>query len=190
MGRLNTTEALVLKTYDVGDADRFCIFLTASQGRIAVMAKGVRKLTSKLSGATQSFQHLQVDLAEHSSGMYLRSAKCISSYDGIRQNTEKFVMASRGAELLLHFLHDTDPIPSIFELAREYFSECDQNVNDLLFPTFQLKLMKELGLLPERSLEILGCGDSRKIACFCDEVLREHLSFPMRSDQVLIPVVS
>lgn len=182
MGRMNTTEALVLKTYDVGDADRFCILLTRSQGRVAVIAKGVRKLQSKLSGATQSFQHLQVDLAEHSSGNYLRSAKCISSFDGIRQNTQKFVMASRGAELLLHFLHDTDPVPSIFELAREYFSECDRGVNDLIFPTFQLRLMKELGLLPEGSLDVLNSGDHRKIYCFCDEVLREHLSFPLKSE--------
>ena len=190
MSRVNTTEALVLKTYDVGDADRFCVFLTKSQGRVAVMAKGVRKLQSKLSGATQSFQHLQVDLAEHSSGAYLRSAKCISSFDGIRQNTEKFVMASRGAELLLNFLHDTDPAPSIFELALQYFSECDGGVEDLLFPTFQLKLMKELGLLPERSLAILDSGDHRKISCFCDEVLREHLSFPLKSDRAINLAVS
>lgn len=185
MSRVNTTEALVLKTYDVGDADRFCILLTKSKGRVAVMAKGVRKLQSRLSGAMQSFQHLQVDLAEHSSGMYLRSAKCISSFGGIRQDTAKFVMASRGAELLLHFLHDTDTAPSIFELARQYFSECDGGVAGLLLPTFQLKLMKELGLLPERSLAILNSGDTQKISCFCDEVLREHLSFPMRSDQAL-----
>ena len=43
MGRLHLCEALVLKTYDIGDADRLCILLTNTRGRIAVVAKGVRK---------------------------------------------------------------------------------------------------------------------------------------------------
>jgi DNA repair protein RecO (recombination protein O) len=205
MGRLHTSEALVLKTYDIGDADRFCILLTESQGRLAVCAKGVRKLTSKWGSAIQSFQHIKVDLAEHSSGMYLRSAECLSSFSSIRTDVRRFTLASRGAELLMHFLHDTEPSPSIFLLAREYFEQCDAvESGPLLFSTFQMMFLKELGLLPaydqdgsafssylnsdeplgQRSKMQLSPEDQRKAQKLCDELLQDHLSFPLKSSKV------
>lgn len=154
MSRIHTTEALVLKAYDVGDADRFCILLTESNGRVTAIAKGVRKLGSRLAGSVQSFQHLRVDLAEHSSGFYLQSAECLASFDHIRLDLPRFFLASRAAELLLHFLHDTEPQSSIFTLAREFFEECDTKGNDVLFSTFQLILLEELGFLPSFSAEL------------------------------------
>ena len=208
MTRIRTTEALVLKTYDIGDADRFCILLTASDGRVTAVAKGARNLTSRLAGAVQSFQHLRVDLAEHSSGFYMRSAECIRSFDQIRVDIQRFALAHRASELLLHFLHDTEPQESIFDLAREFFTLCDAERCSLLFPTFQLMLMKELGLLPvfdgapysselcaylrarsalaERRKISLAEGDHKELSRLCEELLREHLSFPLRSKGALI----
>ena len=151
MARMHTCEALVLKAYDIGEADRFCVFLTDTQGRIPVRAKGVRKLGSKNGSAIQSFQHLIVDLSEHSSGLYLKSAKCISSFPRIREDVAKFTLASRASELLLHFLHDTEPSNSIFLLTKDYFECCDEGVGSILFQTFELMLLRELGFLPSFS---------------------------------------
>ena len=207
MGRTCTCEALVLKTYDIGDADRLCILLTDARGRIAVVAKGVRKLSSKWGSAMQSFQHLKVELAEHSSGMYLRSAQCLSSFSQIRGDLEKFVLASRGSELLLHFLHDTEPSEKIFALAREYFVLCDEKVRSLLFPVFQLSLLSHLGLLSSlddekafpSSLKLSGTfrecvqqqlskHDQEKLKVVCEALLRDYLSYPLKSAKsFLIP---
>ena len=201
MARTETCEAITLKTYDIGEADRLCIFLTNTHGRIAVRAKGVRKLTSKWGSSVQSFQHLTLDLAEHSSGYYLRSATCIESFPSLRTDLQKFSIAARGAELLLHFLHDTEPSDAIFALAREYFEQCDAALNDLLFPTFQLMLLKELGLLPtyksddaaltsylnstaslsDRLHAKLSLEEQKKLTRVCDALLADHLSFPLKS---------
>jgi DNA repair protein RecO len=201
-----TCQAIVLKTYDCGEADRLCILLSDMYGRIAVRAKAVRKIESKWGSSVQSFQHLTVDLSEHSSGWYLQSALCVDSFSTLRSDLRKFVMAGRGAELLLHFLHDTEPSERIFSLAREYFEECHAGAPDLLFPTFQMMLLDELGLLPaferdgtalssylradaslsERSRMALGKGELEKVRALCDALLREHLSFPMRSGKVAL----
>lgn len=191
MARTLTTEALVLKTYTIGDADLFCILLTQSHGRVTATAKGVRKLGSKLSGALQTFQHVRLDLAEHTSGYYVRSANCLNSFSSIRSDLSQFTLASRGAELLLHFLHDTEPHPEIFSLAHQFFSECEKGEASFLFEMFQLMLMKELGILPESSdvpqpMSIMDHSirvpeDTKALMRLCDELLREHLSFPLRS---------
>jgi len=160
MARMHTCEALVLKAYDIGEADRFCILLTDTKGRVPVRAKGARKAGSKCGSAIQSFQHLMIDISEHSSGLYLKSAKCLESYPCIREDIEKFTYASRASELLLHFLHDTEPGYSIFSLTKEYFQCCDYGISHVLFQTFELMLLKELGVLPsfsdKKSQEIFG----------------------------------
>ena len=207
MTKIRTTEALLLKSYDVGDADQFCILLTKTDGRVTVIAKGARKAQSKFGGAMQSFQHLLVDLAEHSSGFYVRSAQCMNSFDHIRSDLQRFAAASRGAELLLHCLHDTEQQESIFTLAQEFFLECDRGGIEFLFPTFQLALLKELGLFPsfagaacsslfheyvaarstlkDRMIMPLPESDRRKLSLLCDELLREHLSLPLKASAAL-----
>ena len=210
MLRICTTEALVLKAYDTGDADRFCILLTESDGRVTAVAKGARKAGSRLGGSLQSFRHLRVDLAEHSSGFYLQSAQCIASFDYIRTDLPRFLLASRAAELLLHFLHDTETQSSIFVLALEFFEGCDRGGDDLLFATFQMILFRELGLLQsfkdddyapdvhayltscaplsERSILPLSAEDRRIVQKICDTLLQDHLSFPMKSKRVISAV--
>jgi DNA repair protein RecO (recombination protein O) len=190
----------------MGDADLFCILLTNTRGRVSVCAKGVRKPHSTSSGALQSFQHIRIDLSEHSSGLYLRSAMGLCSFESIRCDMQKFMFASRGAELLLHLLHDTEPHEEIFILAQEYFRHCDEKIHTLLFSAFQLSLFKELGLLPDlrdvkhspslqsflqsqtvfsdRLKVAVTCEEKNIIASLCENLLMDHLSFPLRSSRL------
>ena len=42
-----TTDALVLKSIEIGDNDRLLTLLTPENGRISVIAKGVKSIKSK-----------------------------------------------------------------------------------------------------------------------------------------------
>ena len=50
-----TTDALVLKSIEVGDNDRLLTLLTPENGRINVIAKGVKSIKSKNSAISQPF---------------------------------------------------------------------------------------------------------------------------------------
>ncbi len=50
----STTPALVLRTRDYGEKDRWVTLLTPEDGRVDVLAKGVRSLTSKRRSALQA----------------------------------------------------------------------------------------------------------------------------------------
>ena len=49
------TKAIVLRRTNYGEADRIVQFLTPEQGKISVMAKGVRREKSKLAGGIELF---------------------------------------------------------------------------------------------------------------------------------------
>lgn len=54
MNRVNT-QGIVLSRTDYGEADRILTFLTPDQGKVSVIAKGVRKQKSKLAGGIELF---------------------------------------------------------------------------------------------------------------------------------------
>jgi DNA repair protein RecO (recombination protein O) len=148
MPRVQTHEAIVLKTYDTGDADRFCILLTPAAGRIVVCAKGARKPGSRFGSAMQSFQHLAVDLAEHSSGFYMRSAQCRHAFPRLRSDIDGFLLATQGCDLLLRFLHESESCDTIFSLTLGYLRCLEEESSSRTYAVFLLFLLRELGLLP------------------------------------------
>ena len=61
------TEALVLRTYKLGEADRIAVLLTPDAGKVRGVAKGVRKTRSRL-GNPVSYTHLRA----HEDGLLSR----------------------------------------------------------------------------------------------------------------------
>ena len=48
-----TSEALILRTYKLGEADRIVVFLTRDRGKKRGVAKGARRVRSKFIGALE-----------------------------------------------------------------------------------------------------------------------------------------
>ena len=51
---LHTTDALILRTYKLNDADRIVVFLTRDRGKKRGVAKGARRAKSRFTGALES----------------------------------------------------------------------------------------------------------------------------------------
>ncbi len=49
------TEAIVLRTYDLGDADKIVVTLTQHHGLVRGVAKGAKRLKSKFGGTLEPF---------------------------------------------------------------------------------------------------------------------------------------
>jgi recombinational DNA repair protein (RecF pathway) len=61
--RLYRTEAIVLRRSDLGEADRLLTLYTPEWGKLRVIAKGVRKPTSRKSGHVELFTHSRLLIA-------------------------------------------------------------------------------------------------------------------------------
>ncbi|MCC2592701.1 DNA repair protein RecO [Tessaracoccus sp. OS52] len=57
-------EAVVLRTYQLGEADRIICLLTRSHGKVRAVAKGVRRTSSKFGSRLEPFSHIDVQFAE------------------------------------------------------------------------------------------------------------------------------
>src|SRR3972149_4058311 len=59
-----TSEALILRTYKLGEADRIVVFLTRDRGKKRGVAKGARRAKSRFLGALEARSRAAVALGE------------------------------------------------------------------------------------------------------------------------------
>ncbi len=57
-------EAIVLRTWDLGEADRIISLFTRTRGKVRAVARGVRRTSSKFGSRVEPFSHIDVQLAE------------------------------------------------------------------------------------------------------------------------------
>ena len=57
-------QAVVLRTHQLGEADRIITLLTRSHGKVRAVAKGVRKTSSKFGGRLEPYSHVDIQFAE------------------------------------------------------------------------------------------------------------------------------
>ncbi len=184
MPRTITDEAIVLKTYDVGEADRFCVLLTRLHGRLSARATGVRKLSSRRGGSLLSLQCIDVELTERSGGQFfIAGASVQESFAMISGDLHAFGMAEQALEILLKLIHDDEPVTDSYDLLRLFLRACAVRAHPLLLSAFTLRLLSQLGILPSLTLSAVshrtldpaaGIVFSHRIGGFCQHTEDVH----------------
>jgi DNA repair protein RecO (recombination protein O) len=147
MSLRQTLDAIVLRTVDVGEADRFCVLFTRERGRVAARARAVRKTSSRMGGSLLPMQRVQVDVTEQGNGMLITGASQDSHQSVTRPTFSAFLEHIRGIDLLLALTEDDEPMPPVFTLLCT-FLDCAPDDLPGLLPAFQARLLHLLGLLP------------------------------------------
>jgi DNA repair protein RecO len=206
MARTQSAEAIVLRSIDIGEADRFCILFTRQRGRLAARARGVRKLGSRMGGSLLPFSHVRVDVVETDNSATITSASAVTHHLLEYGEYEVFTRLHRGAELTLALTEDDEPLPKVFDLLLTFTHAVAVPGCDPVLP-FSLCLLHLLGLLPLREedrrfaqlspavqafarecvqrcdLDMLCADvqDAGQLRLFVDSVLADHLRTPLRS---------
>lgn len=166
MPRSITTPAIVLKTYDVGEADRFCVLLTDTLGKLAARATAVRKLKSKMGGTLLSPNSVELQLTEGRTGWIVTGAKLMMQRSQPR--ADQFAHRQHGLEILLSLIHDEEPLPEIFERTEIFLNTC-RGSSDVL--GYTISLLHHLGMLPSHSSLPMLTESQKK---FIDAVLSQE----------------
>ena len=146
MGRQETLEAIVIKTYDVGEADRFCILLTKERGKIAARARGVRKLTSRMGGSLLPMQHISIEIHNGTNGTLITAAHR-NETNTVPKDIHTFDAMQHIVELLLVLLADEEEVPEIFGLMQTYLQGSKDDLQQQTLP-FSIRLLTLMGIFP------------------------------------------
>ncbi len=95
------TEALVLGSREIGEADRVYSLLTKDFGFIKARASSVRKEVSRMRYALQNYSHVNISLVRGKRGWRVAGASTIKSAVGDKENISVFGRVSELTERLL-----------------------------------------------------------------------------------------
>ncbi|MDO4887149.1 MAG: DNA repair protein RecO [Actinomycetaceae bacterium] len=98
--KLYRDEAIVLRTHDLGEADRIITLLTRHHGKIRCVAKGVRRTKSRFGARLEPFAMIDVQLYEGRTLDVVTEAITITPYSrAIAGSYEAYTAASALAEV-------------------------------------------------------------------------------------------
>jgi DNA repair protein RecO (recombination protein O) len=172
---LRETEAIVLRTYRLGEADKILSLFTRQFGRLRAAARGAQRPRSRYGGTLESLSYIRLWLFERENRDLLRlnSAELLESFFDMQREYRVQIAAQYVAEASERLLPERELNERVFRLLLAVLRGMKRSgeiERPLLF--FNYWLLRLGGFLPDLT-QCGGCGRG-----FGDETAYYHPSAP------------
>lgn len=166
VARPSTTEAVVLRSFAFGEADRVLHLYTAEAGRTGAVAKGVRRTKSRFGGRLEPFSHVELVLHRGRGELHtVTGASLVRSHDRIRSDHWRLQVGMIGVEAMLKLFPDEERNDRAFLALTRFLDALDEieregarrPAHEPVVLSFQLKLLWLSGFLPHLGA-CVACG--------------------------------
>jgi DNA repair protein RecO (recombination protein O) len=154
--RTYATEAVVLRSLRLGEADRIVHLYTQDRGRIGAVAKGIRKTKSRFGGRLEPLSHVALQLHQGSGELQtVTGVDLVRSHSAVREQPYRLSVGLIGAEAMLRLFTEQERNDRAFVALTRFLDALDDTGTrsaraalDPLALSFQLKLLWVSGYLP------------------------------------------
>jgi len=153
-----TAQAIILSRTDYGEADRILTVLTPEYGKLRVLARGVRKVKSKLAGGIELFSVSQISFIKGRGDIdTLVSTRLVKHYGHIVEDLER-TMAAYELIKQLNRITEDEVEEGYFELLHHAFAALDDRTIPLLLVQvwFSAQLLRLGGHTPNLQTDVSG----------------------------------
>jgi len=159
--RLYKTEAIVLRSMDLGEADRVLTVLTPRLGKLRIIAKGIRRPRSRLGGGLEPFSDVHLVLAIGRTFDVVTQVALEDPHLGLRNDLHSTAGAWYLVELADRFCEGSADSHDAFVLLAQGLAALDaapeEVSRELIARWFELHLLEAMGFRPELG-QCLECG--------------------------------
>lgn len=152
------TRAIIIKRTNFNEADRIVTIFSEKLGKLKVIAKGIRKVNSKLSGNLELFCLTNFNIAEGRNLDIVTGALIEKCYINLRNNLKSTQNAYYFGETIDKITEENDPHLKIFELLDSVLENLNNIETNILIPYFEWNIASEIGYHPELN----NCINCRK----------------------------
>ncbi len=148
---LHTTDALILRTYKLGESDRIVVFLTRDRGKKRGVAKNARQSRRRFGGALEPMTTGRVAYVERERRDLVRLEYVEPGRSPLSAaDSEALGYAGYFAELIDEWAQDNDPNEPLFRLGASIVEAMVAGVDvDLLARYFEYWLLRLQGVYDE-----------------------------------------
>lgn len=165
------TDGIILKRSNLKEADRLLTVLTSDKGKIKLIARGIRKITSKKAPHLEPFSLISIFVVKGKNLDMITEVETVNSYVQIRSNLSKIGHAYQMCELIDKLCPEEQINRSLFELLKIElgFLNNSERIPENL-EHFSHKVLWDLGYLPKESILPKG-----KIDEFIDQLAERKI---------------
>lgn len=159
--RIFKAEGLVLRTRALGEADRLVTLLTLELGKFEAVARGARKIKSKLAAGVDLFTYGRFNFHRGRTWPIITGQDSIKHFRRFREDPALYPYGLYLAELADHFVSGEGSCPEICRLLRDGWELLEEDIEPkLLCRAFELKIASFSGYKPGL-YSCLRCGSPR-----------------------------
>jgi DNA repair protein RecO (recombination protein O) len=163
------TEAVVLRSIRLGEADRVLHLYTEDRGRIGAVAKGVRRVKSRFGGRLEPLSRVKLVLHEGRSDLCtVTAADTVHAHASLRESRASIERATDACDAVLRLFDATEPNKPAYNLLCHELALLDADGALATTPqalAFRMKLLLAAGFVPELAA-CAACGEREHIGAF------------------------
>jgi DNA repair protein RecO (recombination protein O) len=163
------TEAVVLRSIRYGEADRVLHLYSAERGRLGAMAKGARRLRSRLGGRLEPLMRVRLVLHEGRGELCtVTQVDTVHAHAALREQRSALERATQACDAVLRLLDSGEPNPAAYNLLCNELALLDAEpaaATRAQALAFRLKLLLAAGFAPELST-CAACGEVEHLRGF------------------------
>jgi DNA repair protein RecO (recombination protein O) len=163
------TEAIVLRSIRYGEADRVLHLYTPDRGRVGAVAKGVRRVGSRLGGRLEPLSRVRLVLHQGRGELCTVSqADTVHPYAALRERRGSLERATQACEAVLRLLDSAESNRPAYNLLCNQLGLLDESAaaaGRAQALTFRLKLLLAAGFAPELAA-CAACGEVEHLGAF------------------------
>lgn len=148
--KFTQAEALTLRTYSFGEANKIAVFLTRRQGKLRAVAYGAGKSKSRFGSGLEPLTHVRISFGRRQNQelAVVQSCEIIRAFPAYQLTWEQNLHFSYFAELLSEFTSESMESERLFRLALAVLDALDRVPVALLARYFEFWLLRLEGVLP------------------------------------------
>jgi len=163
------TEAVVLRSIRYAEADRILHLYSRERGRIGAIAKGARRVKSRLGGRLEPLARVSLVLREGRGDLATVTAvDTVDAHPGLRESWPSLQRATQACDAVLRLLDFAEPNPPAYNLLCRELHLLDRNAEAATRAhalAFRLKLLLAAGFAPELAA-CAACGEREHLSAF------------------------
>lgn len=154
MNRTHKLDGVILKRFDLNEADRVLTVFTREEGKVSVLAKGVKRVVSRKAGSVEVGNHSSLFVAQGANFYILSEVQVKDAYLKLKSNLATLKYAYYILELIDKLLPDAEPHEDVYRLLLEVLSLLDTQPRKIYIRAFEIKLLNKLGFFTARASEL------------------------------------
>lgn len=147
------TDALILRTYNLAEADKIVVSLSRAAGLIRGVAKGCRKLRNRFGASLEPFTvvHLTYYEKENRELVSIRQTEILKSHFNLSSDPTVVTGLSYLGDLLIEFSPPHQANDLLFRMSTACFDAISQSPGDIqsILRYFEVWLLKIEGFMPD-----------------------------------------